>query len=468
MKRLLPALNKNTQFGYFFFFVVFIRLILNGVVPLMDKTEARYSEIARLMVETGEWIVPQIDYGIPFWAKPPLSTWASALSIQFFGDAEFFVRLPYAIICIVMALFLGRYARGQEQSFFLPGFILLTLPEFFLHLGVVSTDVFLAFSISLVMLSFWEGIQAHSKSFWRYLFFVGMGLGLLAKGPIVGVLTVPPIVLWCFFNKTVFQQLKKFPWVLGSLLTLIMALPWYWLAEMRSPGFIDYFFVGEHFKRYVDANWAGDKYGFPKNQPLGMIWLFLMGAILPYAFLLIKKTITYCRVGKPNAWVTYLLFWLLWTPLFFTVSKSLIHPYTLPVMVPAALLIVHFWDTISRKRTLIYAGMAFPVLAIAVYFSGHMDRVFQTNSDKYLVTPFANKTLYTLNSKSFSSQFYSRGKIRLISAEDLVQNEDTLTLLITNKQMKQLNDTLTARLICLKAAPKKGIYQYATKATHSP
>ena len=55
----------------------------------MDKTEARYGEIARLMAETGEWVVLQIDYGVPFWAKPPLSTWASALSIRLFGTHIF-------------------------------------------------------------------------------------------------------------------------------------------------------------------------------------------------------------------------------------------------------------------------------------------------------------------------------------------------------------------------------------------
>ena len=51
------------------------RFILTGAIPLLDKTEARYAEIARLMYRTKEWAVLQIDYGIPFWAKPPLSTW---------------------------------------------------------------------------------------------------------------------------------------------------------------------------------------------------------------------------------------------------------------------------------------------------------------------------------------------------------------------------------------------------------
>ena len=121
IKKLFPPLNQASQTGYFFFLVVLIRLFFNGVIPLMDKTEARYAEIARLMAETGEWVVLQIDYGIPFWAKPPLSTWASALSIQLFGAAEFFVRLPYALVCIAMALFLGRYTSTKDQSFFLPG-----------------------------------------------------------------------------------------------------------------------------------------------------------------------------------------------------------------------------------------------------------------------------------------------------------------------------------------------------------
>ena len=71
-----------------------MRLLLNAILPLMDKTEARYAEIARIMYETNNWITPQIDYGVPFWAKPPLNTWLSALSMKVFGVNEFAVRFP--------------------------------------------------------------------------------------------------------------------------------------------------------------------------------------------------------------------------------------------------------------------------------------------------------------------------------------------------------------------------------------
>ncbi|HBR94728.1 MAG TPA: dolichyl-phosphate-mannose--protein mannosyltransferase, partial [Opitutae bacterium] len=55
-----------------------LRVLMIFEIPFTDTTEARYAEIARKMVETGDWITPQFDYGVPFWGKPPLHTWVSA------------------------------------------------------------------------------------------------------------------------------------------------------------------------------------------------------------------------------------------------------------------------------------------------------------------------------------------------------------------------------------------------------
>ena len=50
------------------------------------------------MLETGDWLVPQFDYGVPFWGKPPLSTWLSAASMAVFGVNEFAARLPSLLL----------------------------------------------------------------------------------------------------------------------------------------------------------------------------------------------------------------------------------------------------------------------------------------------------------------------------------------------------------------------------------
>ena len=61
MKKIFPPLTADTATGYALGLLIFIRAFFNGALPLMDKTEARYGEIARLMAETGEWVVLQID-----------------------------------------------------------------------------------------------------------------------------------------------------------------------------------------------------------------------------------------------------------------------------------------------------------------------------------------------------------------------------------------------------------------------
>lgn len=477
MKKIFPPINATSVTGYLLALLFLIRAFFNGALPLMDKTEARYAEIARLMAETGEWIVLQIDYGIYFWAKPPLSTWFSAASISLFGEGEFFVRLPYLLACLAMVFLVGKYRPSNKMSFYLPGLILMSLPEFYLHAGVVSTDTFLCLSIALVMLSFWEGIQDNAKVYWRCLLFVGMGLGLLAKGPIVGVLTVPPILLWCALSDFKWKNLLRFPIVLGALITLGIALPWYIWAELRSPGFIDYFIVGEHFKRYLDSSWSGDKYGFPKQQPLGMVWLFLIGAVLPWIGSFIKKIKAQGRGLLKDQWSLYLLLWLLWTPLFFTSSKSLIHPYTLPVMIPFALLIVHYWEGFKLKKIHMILSLELPLLLVVIYFSGAVDQVLLDNSDKTLVASAPKKTaLYALDWKSYSSQYYSQGKIDVVTANTLLQQlrkKEDFSVIIQQKNFEGLPLIVKDQLKLLSKNNMKGVYkavhkQYSGTATFIP
>ena len=145
--------NNNSLIRALVLFLIFFRLILNWKIPLLDKTEARYAEIARLMYESNQWIVMQYDYGIPFWAKPPLSTWLSAISFNVFGINEFAARLPSFIIGVVIIILLTKIKEIKKVDVFFIAFVLLTIPEFLLHMGVTSTDSVLMFSTTLVMLS---------------------------------------------------------------------------------------------------------------------------------------------------------------------------------------------------------------------------------------------------------------------------------------------------------------------------
>src|SRR3546814_19722372 len=75
------------------------------------------------------------------------------------------------------------------------------------------------------------------------------------------------------------------PWLKGLLLTAALSLPWYILAEIKTPGFLDYFIVGEHFRRFLDPGWTGDLYGTAHKQAYGTIWYYWLQASFPWGVL---------------------------------------------------------------------------------------------------------------------------------------------------------------------------------------
>ena len=456
----MSSQNKFWNYRTLFWLLVFIRAFFNASLPLMDQTEARYAEIARLMVDTQNWIVLQIDYNIPFWAKPPLSTWAAALSILLFGPHSFFVRLHYLLVNVALAFGIPKVFPVQKVPPYLLSIILFTLPEFYLHSGVVSTDVFLNLSIVLVMVSFWKFQKTENKRLWGRLIFLSLGLGLLAKGPIALILTVPPLFIWAIVHKKFIRLLNITPWISGILIMLAVALPWYISAEKNSPGFLDYFIVGEHFSRFFDSSWAGDRYGFPKQQPLGIIWAFLIGATLPWTVIVFHYFKKNARRLVSDKWHFFLLCWLLWTPIVFTFSKSLIHPYTLPVMIPFALFAAEGWKSFAFKKMIFSIAVAIPFLLFGLYICGIGKNVIENSTDKYLVEAATNDPIYAYKKKSYSSQYYTNGTIKTIDSIGylkLKKKEKPFSILIEKKLVEQID---TTGLYSMKQNKKKLILNF--------
>jgi 4-amino-4-deoxy-L-arabinose transferase-like glycosyltransferase len=425
--------------------IALFRLLLTATIPLLDKTESRYAEIARIMQETNQWIVPQIDYGIPFWAKPPLSTWLSAASYVVFGVNEFAARFPSFFLSILLLIIAGKMAKKSGVSFYLPGFILLTMPEFLIHTGVVSTDTALEFCVAIMMISFWKTMKSEKKTYWNYLFFAALGLGLLAKGPLIMVLTFPPLFLWCCLDIQRFRQLfSKFSVFSGILITAIIGIPWYYFAEQQSPGFLDYFIIGEHYKRFVEPGWTGDLYGSGHSQPKGMIWVFLFVLGLPWIQVVLYKLWKTRKTILKNDWVSFLVLWLFWTPLFFTLSKNILHTYTLPITMPIMFLMVYWWEDFTRKKVLIRIALIFPAIAFIAYTvvaTGVFDN--KMNTDKYILEHLMEKSqnkqipIYYWKEKNYSGQFYTKGRAQIITNEnqfDSIFKTNKKIILVTLKK----------------------------------
>src|SRR3954452_11645500 len=74
-----------------------------GRTPLLDPDEPVYGQIAREMVQTGNWLTPHLA-GKPWFDKPPLFYWAEAASMLALGPTELAARLPSAVAALLLVL----------------------------------------------------------------------------------------------------------------------------------------------------------------------------------------------------------------------------------------------------------------------------------------------------------------------------------------------------------------------------
>ncbi len=419
-------------------------------VPLLHDTEARYAEIARKMLETGDWITPRHDSGdsaiygtyVWFWAKPPLSSWLSAISMKCFGINEFAARLPSLLLEVgMLGLVYTWLKKMRDRDFALLAVVVLaTSVQCFICFECVMTDPSLAFCSTLSLVSFWMAMRREDSGrgrLWGWLFFVGLGAGLLAKGPLVGVLVVLPLAPWLLWHGKVRQAWDKLPWIGGTLLMLAIAMPWYIAAEIKTPGFLKYFIVGEHLGRFLDPAWSGDRYGHSHVEPIGKIWLFCLTATMPWSLVVLAKMARHAKgwrqwVSGDEGSLTFLVACAFALVVFFTFARNIIWPYCLPAMPFLAALMVEAWRRMPQARprirhvvlvaALIPMGMLWVAL-LAPKWSVVMPRKSGREPVRaYLADRSSPEdALYVYGRRSYSLDFYSAGKIRVLNGSKPTQ-----------------------------------------------
>lgn len=413
-----------------------IRLASLSVYPLMDTTEARYGEVSRIMAETGDWIVPRIDYDIPFWGKPPLAFWASAASIKAFGNSEFFLRLPHFLAAIAVLLLIRRLGSslGLDSSRANSAVVVnATTIGFLITAGTVMTDMFLCLAMTLAMTGFWRGWHGERRQV--YLMYAGLGIGLLAKGPIIvvlsGLVLLPWIASQCGIRKMWGQILLRLEPAGGILLMLVIAVPWYYLMERNSPGFLQYFLVGEHIQRFLDSGWQGDLYGSGHAQVRGTIWIYWFMFAFPWSLLLLivafRKIFGERRFVIEDPGIYFLVLWMCGPLLLFTLAGNILPAYILPGLPAVGLLLIKSVrpEFIERGRLLLSVGPILFLVLVLNLASGLGDR----HSDKSLLAADLDPqwSLYYLGERPYSAQYYSGGRARLI---DSVPDEKSFYLVV--------------------------------------
>ena len=338
---------------------------------------------------------------------------------------------------------------NQQRLPVLPSLIILaSTAVFIVSAGAVMTDMALTLGLTMAMVGFYLCWQGEVR--WGYFGFIGLAIGLLAKGPVALVIFAIGTGLWLLWQYGVFRPWKllwqRTPLVSGLLLMLVIALPWYVLAENATPGFLNYFIVGEHWSRFVDSGWQGDLYGSAHDQTRGTIWLYFLGAALPWsAFLPQALYKIYVEAPKHSnkqlnsnhsALASYLICWMLAPMVLFTLAGNILPAYVLPGIPALALLITFAWrgSLVPHLHKVAIAIAALLMVAVAViHFGSGKDK-----SERWLLQQRTEMLpTYYLDKRPFSARFYSAGKAKeIISLAEVNHNDTRYYLVVHNSKIE--------------------------------
>src|SRR5262245_29109046 len=165
--------------------------------------EGRYADIAREMLDSGDWVTPRLN-GIKYLEKPPLQYWATAAVFSVFGFDEWTARMWPAItgfLCIVFTAFAAvRLAPGPSWLFTALAFA--GSWGFFAGGQFLTLDMGLTFFLTVALLAFAlsrrGGLAEAAERNWMLLAWAAVACGMLSKGLVA--LVIPGLALLAYMT----------------------------------------------------------------------------------------------------------------------------------------------------------------------------------------------------------------------------------------------------------------------------
>ncbi|NQU03901.1 MAG: glycosyltransferase family 39 protein [Syntrophaceae bacterium] len=342
---------------------LFLYIILLPAMPLMEPSEARYSHIASLMNSTGDYVTPHLQH-VVFLEKPPLCCWATALSFKIFGENDFSSRLFVGLCawgCIILVYFIGVFFSNEKTGLYSAG-VLSTFLFHFAFGRINILDIPLAFFVCLAIWTGYRYIEKRGRGkTWLYLFYFSSALAFLTKGLIGIVFPFAILILWLLISRRWRDVFMLFSPV-GIIILLAVSCPWIILAQKANQDFLWFFFIREHFLRF--ATDASDREG-----PFFYFIPIIIAGTLPWcAFLIEATTGDTNRKNRiqENLDLRFLLTWIVFILVFFSVSSSKLIPYITPLFLPLAVIFGYIFSLYDDRGEALIGRRKLLLLPVAL------------------------------------------------------------------------------------------------------
>lgn len=262
-------------------FAIFWQL---GQSSLYDWDEAIHAQVAKEFIQGGDWLTPHWNYE-PYFRKPPLSMWLTAIFLQIFGVNEFSARATSAfsgIGLVIITYLMGKLIYNRWVSL-LAVFILLRSREFLYRSRFGTTDVFLTFLTFIGIYGYLRVCKDNQN--WWYLIWIAYALGFMVKGP--GAIIIPAtIIVSVLLRRNYFEILHSQQFWLGALLALMIVMPWHiFMIVKHGSIFINEYFYSQIIAR-INSPLGGNKGNFLFYFPSLEYEFYLWSYLVPFALII--------------------------------------------------------------------------------------------------------------------------------------------------------------------------------------
>lgn len=316
------------------------------LLPITDPTESVYTLTAKEMLAADDWLSPRI-YGDFWYDKPIMFYWELLAAYKVFGVGEFasrFFPAVFATIGLFVTYFFGSKLYNQRIGL-VAAAILATSLEYWYLAHAVITDMTLLVMFAVTLISFFLGYRAGNPRLYL-IAFVASGVGVLTKGPIAFLL--PGLIILIFLAwQGDLRHLQKLFSVKGLALFAGIVAIWYLpMTLIHGAEFIENFLGVHNFLRATVSE-------YPKTDVWYYYLLITIIGFLPWSLALLPA-IKNLRGGLPKFEVTerFLIVWAATVIIFFQLCATKYVTYTLPAMIPLAILLArHFvnrWKVFVR------------------------------------------------------------------------------------------------------------------------
>lgn len=383
-----PAYNINKISRYFFkseklgvallvlvsTALIFIGLWTNRFIPW---DEAIYAKVAKNMIETGNYLVPnwqptQIftqdqlasmsihpEYGNPWFEKPPLYFWMAAFFMNLMGATEFAARLPSAIFGLLTVLVTYKFGKKlfNKTVGYIGSIALITSWQFLYYSRLSMLDVTVGFFITAALLAYTYYRNAFKdsayfkskKRLYSVLFLIlsgaFIGLAIMTKG-VIGFLPLAIIglfELYLLFSRQIKLSTKLIlDYLILAFSIVVVALPWH-LAMFTIFGqqFIDVYFlyhVVERASSNIEDKGKPVFWYFTVLKVSMRVWFIALLTALPFSI--------FRGIQKRNNSHIFVSIWFLFIFAFFSASTSKLVWYIIPIYPVAALIVARFIERV--------------------------------------------------------------------------------------------------------------------------